>query len=476
MLIQTDGVMPELPEEDYGELSLAEAGIAVDVGTSTVAMSLWSLAQKKCLACVAEKNSQMRYGYDVIRRISYASRKPVTGSSQTVESGPSALHYCIISQLEKMFSKLVALSSSKVERGCRINVRRIVITGNTTMLSFVCGFPVDTMAAAPFKVPSYFGFSASWNDVRLGKVNDKCVSLDSPTPQVLQLFSSSVIEDDTAVYFPPCVGAFIGADLICSMLSAGFPSPKADSVCNSWELPAKAPILLADIGTNSEIALFIPPENNKDGKILCTSAAAGPAFEAANIDCGMSSVPGAIDRIDCNGELACHVIGDIPAKGICGSGLISGCATLLRHRFIDRYGVIQKAVSKLADGAVCISLTPAVYISQQDIRNMQLAKSAVFTGLSYMIERSPSVPVFCVAGGFGSHINMEDACAVGLVPEKLKDRCVNIGNGALQGAAALLFSKKLRYKAVELAKFSFQINLAAVPDFQNRYISAIDFP
>ena len=93
-----------------------------------------------------------------------------------------------------------------------------------------------------------------------------------------------------------------------------------------------------------------------------------------------------------------------------------------------------------------------------------------------MIERSPSVPVFCVAGGFGSHINMDDACAVGLVPEKLKDRCVNIGNGALQGAAALLFSKKLRNKAVELAKFSFQINLAAVPDFQNRYISAIDFP
>ena len=118
---------------------------------------------------------------------------------------------------------------------------------------------------------------------------------------------------------------------------------------------------------------------------------------------------------------------------------------------------------------------PAVYLSQQDIRNLQLAKSAVYAGLRYMLERSPDVPLFCIAGGFGSHLDMEDSCTIGLIPNELKNRCVPLGNAALAGASAMLFSKTLRKKAMEIKNHSIQINLAAVPEFQERYISSIEF-
>lgn len=472
MQIQTEGTFPQLPEEQEENFSLSEAGIAVDVGTSTVAVNIWSLGTKKCLATVAEQNVQIRYGYDVIKRISFATRTK-SSATQQLESPLSILHYSIIEQLEKLFTKVISLAQNKLPRGVRIHVSRIVITGNTTMMSFVCGADVSGLQAAPFSPSSLFGFTTTWEDVRRATIDSSWPKLDCPEAQVLQIFSSSLIDCSTPVYFPPCVGAFIGSDAVCSMLSAGFPSTKEDS--SIWQAPVDCPLLLADIGTNSEIALYIPKANGKPAKILCTSAAAGPAFEGSNISCGMSSTSGAIESLTYKGELISKTIDDTTARGICGSGLISAVSTLLKHKFIDKAGVIQRGNSKLADGSNCIPLTPAVYLTQQDIRNVQLAKSAVYIGLSYMIEHSPSLPVFCIAGGFGTHINIEEACNIKLIPNELKNRCVHLGNASLAGASALLFSKKLRQKASEIAKSAFQINLAGVPDFQSRYLHAIDF-
>ncbi|MBP5283289.1 MAG: DUF4445 domain-containing protein, partial [Treponema sp.] len=108
-------------------------------------------------------------------------------------------------------------------------------------------------------------------------------------------------------------------------------------------------------------------------------------------------------------------------------------------------------------------------------RNLQLAKSAVKTGLQYMLEKSSGLPVFCIAGGFGTNLNLQDACEIGLIPKQLENRCVVLGNGALAGASALLFSPSLRNKAAELARKSIQINMAAIPGFQKRFLSYIDF-
>ncbi len=476
MQIETNGTMPVIPEQQDNSISPVSIGLAVDVGTTTVAVSAWLLSNRTHLATVAEKNVQIRYGQDVIKRISYATRPPLTGSSQNVESGPSALHYAIIVQLEKLFTRILSVCKTKLPRGLPPQVHSIVITGNTTMLSFVAGVPVNGLAAAPFTAGSLFNLTTDWAHIRTGEVVPNKESLDAPTPDTLQFFQTSVISDGTSVYIPPCIGAFIGADTVCAMLSAGFPVPGAAAALKPGESAIKASLLLADIGTNTEMALYIPATEERPGRILCTSAAAGPAFEAANISCGMSSVEGAIDKVSWdNGSLRCQVIGNGFAKGLCGSGIVSACATFLRNGYIDKSGIFQKGISKLGDGSTCVELTPAVYISQQDVRNLQLAKSAVKTGLQYMLEKTESLPVFCIAGGFGTNLNLKDAAEIGLIPQQLEKRCVHLGNGALAGASALLFSPTLRKKAAEIAKRSLQVNLAAVPGFQQRFLQSIDF-
>lgn len=479
MQIVTDGEMPEIPEQIESELSPAELGIAVDIGTTTIAVSVWALSRRKHLVTVAEKNNQVRYGYDIIRRISFAIRPPLTGSSSVVETGHSALHYCIISQLEKMFSKAVLEAGSRLPRGYQPRVTQLVITGNTTMLSFLAATSVNNMAAAPFTPASLFDTVTTWEKIRNGTVYPHCTVLDKPTPELLQIFNSSVIAPDTEVYLPPCIGAFIGADTVCAMISAGFPVPDAKndpSTLRPWESKVKAPLLLADIGTNSELCLYVPDSEGKKGKILCTSAASGPAFEGANISCGMPSIEGAIDKITyLHDKLNCHTIGDKNPKGLCGTGLISAAAVMLKNKYIDKAGIIIREKSKLGDGTSCIELTPAVYLSQQDIRNLQLAKSAVKTGLEFLLEHTEETPVFCIAGGFGSKINLEEATYIGLLPAQLEKRTIQLGNASLSGASALLFSNVLREKARAIAKKSVQINLAGIPEFQQRFLKGIDF-
>ena len=479
MQIVTDGEMPKIPEQTDASTSPAELGIAVDIGTTTIAVSVWALAKRKHLVTVAEKNNQVRYGYDIIRRISFAVRPPLTGSSQVIESGPSALHYCIISQLEKMFTRAVLDASSRLPRGFQPRVSSIVITGNTTMLSFLCSTSVSKMAAAPFTPATLFDITTTWDKIRMGRVFDFCVELDKPTPELIQLFNSSSILSDTMVYIPPCIGTFIGADAVCAMIAAGFPVPggkNAPSTLRPWESKITAPLLLADIGTNSELCLYVPDSAEKKGRILCTSAASGPAFEGANISCGMPAIEGAIDKISCDdGKLLCHTIGGKNPTGLCGSGLVSAAAVMLENKFIDKNGIIIRDKSKLGDGSSCIELTPAVYISQQDIRNLQLAKSAVKTGLEYLLEHTDETPVFCIAGGFGAKLDLKEACKIGLLPSQLEKRTIQLGNAALSGASALLFSNVLRNKAKELARVSVQVNLAAVPAFQQRFLQSIDF-
>jgi len=479
MQIVTEGQMPKIPEEEALNNSPAELGIAVDIGTTTIAVSVWSLLKRKHLVTVAEKNKQVRYGYDIIRRIAFANRPPLTGSAAVVESGPSALHYCIVSQLEKMFSKAILETSSKLPRGFQPKVQSLVITGNTAMLSFLCAVSVSNLAQAPFTPASLFNIETSWDKIRCGKVFENSTALDSPTPDLIQLFKSSSIPADTRVFIPPCIGAFIGADAVCSMIAAGFPVPQAKndpSTLRPWESKITAPLLLADIGTNSELCLYIPDSEEKKGRILCTSAASGPAFEGANISCGMPSIEGAIDKVSyIHDRLEYHTIGEKNPRGLCGSGLISLASTLLKNQYIDKSGIIIREKSKLGDGTSCIELTPAVYISQQDIRNLQLAKSAVKTGLEFLLEHTKETPVFCIAGGFGSKINLTEACNIGLLPQKLEKRTVHLGNASLSGASALLFSNVLREKAQALAKKAIQINLAGIPEFQQRFLKGIDF-
>ncbi|MBQ3670041.1 MAG: DUF4445 domain-containing protein [Treponema sp.] len=475
MEILTDGTLPFIPEQLPATADAGEIGIAVDVGTTTIALNVWSIADRKRIAVVAEENAQLKYGHDVIKRISFAIRKPHPAEKNPV-AGESQLHYCIIAQLEKLFQKAVNEAKNALPRGFQPKIKTIVITGNTTMLCFVCAVPVKSLAQAPFNMECPFDMTTTWKDVREGTAAEKRAELEKPSQELLNVFTSSVVPDDTSVYFPPCVSAFIGADTVCAMVAASFPIPGSASNLQN-ESEEKAPVMLVDIGTNSEIALYIADTAEKKGRILCTATAAGPAFEAANISCGMSAIDGAIDSIalDKDGMIVPHTIGGKNATGICGSGLVSSVATLFEHKYIEKDGAIVKSKSTLGDGTACIEMTPAVYLSQQDIRNLQLAKSAVKTGLAYLLEKSPELPILYIAGGFGTKLNIEDACKISMIPEELSERTFPIGNAALAGASALIFSPTLRLRARELKKKAVPINLAAVPEFQNRFLQSIDF-
>lgn len=475
MEIITDGTLPFIPEPPEKDSGKGEIGIAVDVGTTTIAINVWSISERKRIAIVAEENAQAKYGHDIIKRISFALRKPLHHTEESDSHGESVMHYCIISQLEKMFQKAVSQASLSIPRGFNPHIKSIVITGNTTMLSFVCAVPVKNLSQAPFNAECLFDIESSWKKVREGTVCDNHVELEKPSADIEAVFSSSIIHDDTPVYFPPCVGAFIGADTICSMIAADFPIPGSTSSLYDGSSES-APRMLADIGTNSELALYIADSAEMKGRILCTATAAGPAFEAANISCGMSAVEGAIDKISLeDGNITVHTIGGMNASGICGSGLVNAIATFFSQNHIEKGGAIIKSKSTLGDGMACIELTPAVYISQQDIRNLQLAKSAVKTGIEYLLEKSPETPVLFLAGGFGTRLQISDACAINMIPQELADRVFSIGNAALAGASAMIFSPSLRTKATELRKKSVPINLAAVPEFQNRFLKSIDF-
>jgi uncharacterized 2Fe-2S/4Fe-4S cluster protein (DUF4445 family) len=480
MQIETDGVMPEIPETADQDCSPADVGIAVDIGTTTIAAAAYLRSTRRLLAVAAEQNNQVRYGYDVIHRVSFAQRPPLAGSSTVVaETGAVILHNTVISQLEHLFAKVLASASQVLPRGVRPVVSSIVITGNTTMLSLAVGVPVNGLSEAPFAPASLFGMETTWDALRKGTVVPNSGKADISSPEQLQLFESSAISEETSVYIPPCISAFVGADTVCAMIVAGFPVPGVNVAMDDLlpdESPLTAPLLLADIGTNCELALYTPGKEGQNARLICTSAAAGPAFEASNISCGMSSVDGAIDRVTIENEkIACRVIGGGTAKGLCGTGLLSLVALLFKNGYIDKGGTIVKGASRSGDGSACIELTPAVRLLQQDIRNLQLAKSAVRTGIQYLLEKSPAPPVFSLAGGFGANLSIEDACTLGLIPGELGLHCIHLGNAALSGAASLLFSPSLREKAAQIAAKAYPVNLAAVPGFQQRFLSAIDF-
>lgn len=436
MQIITEGNLPKIPDFISNFNSLSDVGIAVDIGTTTVVVTVWQLSTRKNLAIVAEKNAQCKYGSDVINRID---------ASIKLQNGEKLLHDCIVNQLEKMFSAAISISSQKLIRGIRPYIRKIVITGNTTMLSFVAKFSVKKIATVPFLPESKFDFETDWKNISDSKI--------------------SVIPQDVKVYFPPVVGAFIGADTVCALLASDF------------DFDSKTPFLLSDIGTNSEIALFLPKNEKSDSKILCTAAAAGPAFEGANIEFGMTATSGAIEKIFFENEkIFVSTIDNIKAKGICGSGLISSICVFLENRFIDKDGMILKT---LENEIAKINLTEDVFVSQNDIRNFQLAKSAVRTGIDFLLEKidenNKEDIKFFIAGGFGSKIDLFESCKIGLFSDSLLENTIQIGNAALFGATSLLFSDELKNKIKIIAKKSIQINLAAIPNFQDKFLKNLSF-
>ena len=295
----------------------------------------------------------------------------------------------------------------------------LFVSGNTTMLHLFFAKDPSSMGAAPY-TPIFLEKQAV-NGAQLGL---KGVSLAESLP---------------------CISPFCGADIVAGLNSIPFPQKGKHS-------------LLIDLGTNAEIALF------SENDIVCTSAAAGPCFEGANISCGMSASDGAVYEFS---SLGYKTVGNVFPKGICGTGLIDIVAELL-YSEIDETGYMEKELFEIADG---------VSLSQEDVRQFQLAKSAVFSAVEILLKRQKitynDIQNVYISGGFSSKINISNAVKTGLIPENLEEKCIAINNSSLRGTVKYACGDNRADIIMKNAKY---IDLSSTAEFSEFQTSRAGFP
>ena len=379
-------------------------GIAIDVGTTTIAAQMIDLSSGDVQAVETGLNPQARFGSDVMSRIKAA----LFGEDLTAP---------IRTDLRRTIEHLAERRASEIAE--------VVLVGNTVMHHLFSGRDVEPLSHAPF-VP------------RLGRTEVFTpAQLDWPLPE------SCVIR------FEHCLGGFVGSDILAGIVATGMAH-------------STHPIALVDLGTNGEIAI-----GNRDG-IVCASTAAGPAFEAGSIRMGMRAATGAIAHVTLvEGEMRASVVGDVPARGICGSGVVDAIAAGLASGRILPSG-------RLADRGKEMPVAGSVILYQSDIRELQLAKAAIASGFKLLLRRigadARDLKAIYLAGAFGNYVRIESAIAIGLI-EAPKELVHAAGNTALRGAKMMM----LEQGEPALPKIE-HFSLAADPGFQDEFAECMSFP
>lgn len=411
---------------------------AFDIGTTTIASYLLDARDGIQLCTASCINPQTAYGADVISRADY-----------TLNHGSQTLAECVQDAVNHLIRELSIKARIEPEQ-----ILQVCLVGNTCMHHIFFQFPVNSLVLAPY-VPYQKGL------IR-GKAADYRIQ----------------IHPDGELIFLPVIAGFVGADTMGCLLAVR-PDLKDDIS------------LIIDIGTNGEIVL-----GNRE-HLVCCSTAAGPAFEGAKIHCGMRGAEGAIDHISwANGSFEVSVIGNGTPKGLCGSGLIDTIAVLRKLELIDDSGKLlthEEAFEKYGktiashiteeDGKpafVFCTDTPSVFLTQKDIREVQLAKGAIAAGI-LLLEKTlgithEDIQTIYIAGAFGNYMNPESACTIGLLPDVLKDRIIPIGNAAGEGAKIALINRdELMQSEILMNQVGF-VELASLPDFQDYFIDELGFP
>jgi len=391
------------------DVGLAAAGkrglaIAIDLGTTTIAAQMIDLNSGKVLAVETLMNPQASFGSDVMNRI----RAALAGEDLTT---------IIRVALRQMIVRLTM--------GREQEVVEVVLVGNTVMHHLFSGLDVEPLSRTPFHSP------------HLGEQQFGPRTLDWPLPS------------SCSIRFLPCLGGFVGSDILAGIVAVQMNS-------------SEALMALVDLGTNGEIAI-----GNRHG-IVCASTAAGPAFEAGAIHMGMRAATGAISQVAlCDGVLRASVIGDVEARGICGSGLVDAVAAGLQNGSILPSG-------RIADGSKRFPVAEPVVLLQADIRELQLAKGAIASGFRLLLKHLGAKPAdlhsIQLAGAFGNYVQIQSAIQIGLI-EAPRQQIHAAGNTALRGAKMFLLAPT-ELRLPELA----HISLAADPGFQDEYVRCMAFP
>jgi uncharacterized 2Fe-2S/4Fe-4S cluster protein (DUF4445 family) len=418
-------------------------GLAVDIGTTTVAGLLFDLQSGQALAVASRTNPQAVHGDDVVTRIDYANRG---------DEARKKLQGLIVGALGEILAETCA--SASAETG---EVFFIAVGGNTTMHHLLLGLEPVNIAASPYIPVAKRGWltRASHVGLRAG--------------------------EGARLYTVPNISAYVGGDIVAGLL--------AYDLHNCDET-----VLLVDVGTNGEIAL------RADGATYACSTAAGPAFEGARISCGMRAATGAISVVGKrDGKFFIETIDDAPARGLCGTGLLDAVALLLDCGLLDETGYLldrdeaKDACPELAEriiedktGTAFLLAEksnghPHLALTQKDIREFQLAKGAVAAGVRVLLEtvgkNTSDLTRVCLAGGFGSYLKPASALRTGLLPQGIKPGAVEaVGNSALAGTRLCLLSGRMRDEAERIAREVKYIELSGQLSFQEAFTDEMEFP
>jgi len=414
-----------LLDVEPGDTSARRFAIAFDLGTTTVVANLLDLETGQPAAVRSLLNRQQPFGADVISRI----------SATMLDGGALDL------LRTRAHESLDELTKEVCEEAgvAREEVYEIVVTGNVTMLQLGLGIDPEPLSMAPFTI----------------------VSQKLPDAHAVD-FGVRVHPRAPAVTFP-ALGAYVGPDIVSGVLATGLTLDRRVR-------------LFVDVGTNSEIVL------GSASRALATAAPAGPAFEAAQIRCGMRAADGAIEGVKIVGdEVQLQVIGDMKPVGLCGSGLVDAVAELVGAGILDHSGkyVDHPRVVKIGEERVFM-LAPDVYLSQRDVRELQFAKASIATGWTILCRdlgiEPEEIAQVLLAGSFGSYLSPASAVKIGLVPNLPLTRIVSAGNVAGEGAKIAALSVQERAAAAAIVDEVEYVELSGRSDFNDLFIDQLKFP
>lgn len=405
-------------------------GLAVDVGTTKLAHYLVDLETGEIAARVGAMNPQISYGEDVISRILVANERP---------DGRHVLQSRLIDTMNQSIEELCARAGVRREQ-----IVDAAVVGNTAMHHLFAGLPVKQLGFSPYVASVGEPLEFQAREIGLN------------------------LAPGAYIYMPPNIAGYVGADHISMLLASEIESQTGT-------------VIALDIGTNTELSLV------RDGRILSCSCASGPAFEGAHIHDGMRAAPGAVERVHIvDGELRVHTIGDQPAVGICGSGILDAVACMLQAGILDNRGNlrIDHPMVRTNGNKRHIVLVPAeksgtgkdILVTRQDVNEIQLAKGAIRAGIEVLLsEAKTELDEIIVAGAFGTYLDIGSAVRVGMFPPLRKDHYHQVGNAAGTGARQMLVSSDRRKDAERLASKIEYIELTTHPKFTDKFVRAIMF-
>lgn len=420
-------------------MSSADYAIAIDLGTTTIAAALVERSSGRLLATAGRLNPQRQFGQDLVTRLDYASRTP---------DNLRRLQRLVNDELAAIVAALLA--DAAVERD---SVGQLAVAGNPGMSQLLLGLPVTTLVRPPYRPLSTAAYCLTSGELGW--------------------------ETDLPLYLFPSPGGFVGGDMVAFLFGLG---------ADTDPFPFPEPTLFLDFGTNGELAL------RAGGRLLATSVAAGPAFEGGNLACGMAALPGAIDGVAAGaGKLVLRTVGGRPPLGICGSGVLDALALLLATGLVDRTGGFldpERVASPLGsrleevDGQRQFVLyrdaTRTIALTQNDIRQVQLAKGAVRAGMEVLFARAgvaaADVATVVLTGSFGAALSLESLKSVGVLTENMVRNARFVREGALAGVSRYLLSADAAAAVDRLAAALRVVPLSGTPAFEQRFIGQLDFP